>query len=81
MIPIYIETFGLFLFFTENDFDFITTPSSIKSSGNEVLDGGFDPTSTRKSGDVLAQGNSSSSLAVTWLQFFTLLLLVWFTRG
>lgn len=65
----------------ENDFDFITTPSSIKSSGNEVLGGGFDPTSTRKSGDVLAQGNSSSSLAVTWLQFFTLLLLVWLTRG
>lgn len=53
MILIYIEIFGLFLFFIENDFDFITIFSLIKSFGNEVLGGGFDFILIRKFGDVL----------------------------
>lgn len=66
---------------TEDDFDFRTAPPSNSSMDNRAQAGGVDPKTTRKSGDVLAQGNSSSSLGVTWQQILTLLLLVWLTRG
>lgn len=64
----------------EEDFDFIKTPASINIIGNNSQAGGVDPKTNHKSGDVLAQGKSSS-LGVTWLQVLTLLLLVWLTRG